>query len=297
MKISVVGVGNIGSNIVSQLLCTDLVIDEIAMIDIFADFAKGRAFDLSHLASVYDKDTKILGGSENELLTNSDIVVITAGKIRREGQSRDELLNENAQIVAEISKNISKFAPNAIIILVTNPLDALVWVAFKASGFAKSRIIGMAGELDSARLKSEIAKAENFKISSLKASVVGIHGDDMEILENEIYQNGVKFSPKNLEKIKENTKNGGAKVTELQKTSAFFAPAGCVVKMIKAILQNSQERLICSVLDENEIPLGRFVKLGRNGVAEILNFSYSENFEKSKEKMKNQILNLNKGNV
>ena len=297
MKISIIGAGNIGSNIVSQLLCKDFEISQIALIDIFGDLAKARALDLSHLASVYNKKTEISGSSDEALLANSDIVVITAGKTRQAGQSRADLLNDNAKIISSCAKNVAKYAPEAIIILITNPVDTLAFVAYKASGFKKEKIIAMAGELDSARLRYEIAKSENVNVTDIKASVVGAHNDEMQILEDEIYKFGKKFKPQNLSLIKENTINSGSKITALQKTSSFFAPAACSVKMIDAIINDKNEILICSVLDENEIPIGRFVKLNKNGVAEILPFDYGEKIKSGLENIKRQILNLNKGKV
>ena len=273
MKIGIVGAGNIGANIAYGLICTiGDKIDEIALVDIVQNLAIGKALDLAHASAIFEKDIKIEGGSNYEILQNADIVVITAGITRKDGQSREELLNINSQIVSEISAKIAKFAPSSIIILVTNPLDLMVYVAYKSSGFPKNRIMGMAGELDSARLKCEIANLKNSKISQIKASVVGLHSDKMEILRDEIFLDGKRseFSDAEFDEISQNTKNSGKKIISLLGTSAFLAPAMGVVKMIKSMILEDDKILVCSVLDDADKSYGRFVKLAKHGIKEII---------------------------
>lgn len=281
MKIGIIGAGNIGTSVAYGLIyALGDKISQIALVDIIENLAIGKALDLSHASAILENDTKIIGGSDYDILNKSDIVVVTAGQTRKVGQSREDLLNINAKIVAEISAKIAKNAPNSIIILVTNPLDFMVFVAHKSSGFPKNRIIGMAGELDSARLKCEIANLKNEKISQIKASVVGFHNDKMEILKDEIFINCKKseFSSSEFDEISQNTKNCGPKIVNLLGTSAFLAPASGIVKIIKQIITEENKTLICSVIDDSEVPCGRFVKLGKFGVKEILKFNYSQNF-------------------
>lgn len=295
MKIGIIGAGNIGANVAYGLICSEFSdkISQIALVDIIENLAIGKALDLSHASAVFEKDIKVIGGSDYAILSGYDIVVITAGQTRKAGQSREDLLKINAEIVAEISAKIANIAPNSVIILVTNPLDFMVYTAYKSSGFPKNRVIGMAGELDSARLKCEISNLKNEKISQIKASVVGFHNDKMEILKDEIFidNNKVEFGDKEFDEISQNTKNCGPKIVNLLGTSAFLAPASGIVKIIKQIITEENKTLICSVIDDSEVPCGRFVKLGKFGVKEIVKFNYSQNFTQNfayfKEKIKN----------
>ncbi|NLK67189.1 MAG: hypothetical protein GX282_06920 [Campylobacteraceae bacterium] len=247
LKVGIVGAGNIGSNIAYMLLGTA---SKIALIDIYEDFVKGRALDIKTASVIAGEDVEVTGGTSYESIKEFDIVVITAGATRKVGQSRDELASINAQIVSEASKQIAKFAPSSTIIVVTNPLDLMVYVAYKASGFNRNRVLGMAGELDTARAN----------LIDKNAKVFGFHNDEM-LIESSL--KGEEF-----EKLETTTKNGGATITKLVGTSAYFAPAMGVVKMIKA-MQNGGT-VIASVLDEGEIPFGREVELDRSGVKNIL---------------------------
>ena len=294
MKIGIIGAGNIGTSVAYGLICSlGETISQIALVDIIENLAIGKALDLSHASAVFENDTKSVGGSDYEILRDSDIVVITAGRTRKARQSREDLLNVNAHIVSEISAKVAQIAPNSIIVLVTNPLDFMVYVAYKSSGFPKNRVIGMAGELDSARLKCEIANLKNSKISQIKASVVGFHNDKMEILKDEIFIGDTKseLSSSEFDEVSQNTKSFGPKIVNLLGTSAFLAPASGIIKIIKQIISQENKTLICSVIDDTETPCGRFVKLDKFGVKEILKFKYSQNFTQNityfNETMKN----------
>ncbi|MDA3047713.1 lactate/malate family dehydrogenase [Campylobacter sp. JMF_08 NE1] len=291
MKIAIIGAGNIGANVANNVIVNENLagfFSEIALVDIAENIARGKALDLAHLASLCECDVKVCAGSEPELLKSADIVVITAGLTRKAGQSREDLLKSNAKIVSECARNTAKFAPNAIIIIVTNPLDLMVLCAQKASNFAPSRVIGMAGELDSARLKFEIAKFSGDKISALNAPVVGTHNDEMVILKDEI---NAKISATDLNTASQNTLNSGKSVVSLLGTSAYFAPAGGIVKIIKSIIADDNKILICSVVDENGVPFGRFVRIGKNG-ATPLEFEYPLEFKKKYNKMGQSIREL-----
>lgn len=253
MKVGIIGAGNIGSALASLLIFSDFV-SEISLIDIREEFVKGRALDLKTMAIVLGKDTIINGSNDYGDIKDFDIVVITAGVTRKAGQSRDDLLKINASIVGDISANISKFAPNSTIIMVTNPLDTLTFYTYIKSGFSANKIIGMAGELDSARAKINLAYKEQISPNRANAYVLGTHDEYMEVF------------PKD---VSDETKNGGALITKLTGTSAYFAPAGAIYKMIKALKFGGE--IICSVIDEqNGVAYGKKVVLKDMKVSEIL---------------------------
>lgn len=289
MKVGIIGAGNVGSNIAAQLVCGGDV-DSITLVDIFNEFAQGKALDLSHMASIYNRDIIIRGGSDYKLIENFDLVIITAGQPRKVGQSRDDLLVSNGKIVFESAQNVAKFAPNSVIIVVTNPLDMMVHAAQKGCKFDKSRVFGMAGELDGGRLRYEISKSLNILVSTVKADVVGVHGDGMIVVKEQIrIKNELNSSLKDYEEIEQNTVNSGIKVNQLTGSSAYFAPAAATVKMANAVIKNSNEILSCSVLDDDGVAIGRFVKINRKGISEVVDFEYCPKFEHSKTELKSNI--------
>lgn len=261
MKVGIIGAGNIGSNIASLLISQDLA-SEILLIDINEKLALGKMLDLSTLSVILDKNIKINSTLDYSKLKDFDIVVITAGITRKEGQSREELAKINASIVGETSKKIAEFSPNAIIIIVTNPLDLMVYACYKNSCFNKNKIIGMAGELDSARAKLNLAKLKNISPINAKINVFGMHNDEM------IIQTSQDLTKDEFQTIKDETINAGANITKLLGTSAYYAPAAAVVKMIKAIKNGGN--VIASVLDDNEISFGKEIKLSKKGVDKIV---------------------------
>lgn len=261
MKVGIIGAGNIGSNIASLLISQDLA-SEILLIDINEKLALGKMLDLSTLSVILDKNIKISSTLDYSKLKDFDIVVITAGITRKEGQSREELAKINASIVGETSKKIAEFSPNAIIIVVTNPLDLMVYACYKNSGFNKNKIIGMAGELDSARAKLNLAKLKNISPIDAKINVFGMHNDEM------IIQTSQDVTKEEFKTIKDETINAGANITKLLGTSAYYAPAAAVVKMVKAI--KNEGNVIASVLDDNEICFGKEIKLNKKGVEKII---------------------------
>lgn len=261
MKVGLIGAGNIGSNIASLLISQDLA-SEILLIDINEKLALGKMLDLSTLSVILDKNIKINSTLDYSKLKDFDIVVITAGITRKEGQSREELAKINASIVGETSKKIAEFSPNAIIIIVTNPLDLMVYACYKNSGFNKNKIIGMAGELDSARAKLNLAKLKNISPIDAKINVFGMHNDEM------IIQTSQDVTKEEFKTIKDETINAGANITKLLGTSAYYAPAAAVVKMVKAI--KNEGNVIASVLDDNEICFGKEIKLNKKGVEKII---------------------------
>lgn len=273
MKIGIIGAGNIGSNIASLLISQDLA-SEILLIDINEKLALGKMLDLSTLSVILDKNIKINSTLDYSKLKDFDIVVITAGITRKEGQSREELAKINASIVGETSKKIAEFSPNAIIIIVTNPLDLMVYACYKNSGFNKNKIIGMAGELDSARAKLNLAKLKNISPINAKINVFGMHNDEM------IIQTSQDLTKDEFQTVKNETINAGANITKLLGTSAYYAPAAAVVKMIKAIKNGGN--VIASVLDDNEISFGKEIKLSKKGVEKIVENEVYKSVDTSK---------------
>lgn len=273
MKVGIIGAGNIGSNIASLLISQDLA-SEILLIDINEKLALGKMLDLSTLSVILDKNIKINSTLDYSKLKDFDIVVITAGITRKEGQSREELAKINASIVGETSKKIAEFSPNAIIIIVTNPLDLMVYACYKNSGFNKNKIIGMAGELDSARAKLNLAKLKNISPTSAKINVFGMHNDEM------IIQTSQDLTKDEFQTVKNETINAGANITKLLGTSAYYAPAAAVVKMVKAIKNGGN--IIASVLDDNEISFGKEIKLSKKGVEKIVKNEVYKSVDTSK---------------
>lgn len=287
MKISVIGAGNVGASVANAILLREIC-SEIVLIDIFANVAEAKAIDLAQSAAVLNQDISVVGGGDFSLISGSDIVVITAGSPRKEGQTREDLLLKNASIVKSAVENIMKFAPNSIIISVTNPIDVLNFMVYKVSGFDKNRIIGMAGELDSARLKFEIAKRLNLKNSEFKAHIIGSHNDDMLVLQENI---SINLDEEIFEQIAKDAQTGGAKIVKLLGTSAYYAPGAAVAKMCEAIIKDSDEWLSCCVIVDDEFACGRRVKLGKNGIKEVKELSKDERLgvEKSQNDIKANI--------
>lgn len=290
MKIAIIGAGNVGASIASLLIAKNICSD-IAIIDINSNLAQAKAIDLSQMAIALSQSVKVLGSDNYELLKDCNIAIITAGMARKDGQSRDELAKLNAKIVADISKQVAKFAPNSTIIVVTNPLDIMVYVAHKFSGFDRNKIIGMAGELDSARLKFALQNHLNKDMSSSKSCVIGMHNDSMICICRE------NLSSSEFEDIKSQTINGGALIVKLMNTSAFYAPAAGVINICEALINGGSRVLSCSVLDSNFVAFSRPVKIDKNGVKEILELNLEpkdrEILDKSIDKFIINIKNLN----
>ena len=285
MKISVVGAGNVGASI-AYALCMRELCDEIALVDIFGDVARAKAIDLAQSSCVFNAKTSVCGGDDFALLEGSDIVIVTAGSPRKEGQTREDLLLKNAVVVKQTAQKIAEFAKNAVIIVVTNPLDVMVWTAHKFSGFSKNKVIGMAGELDSARCRYELALLKDKDASKLRTKIVGAHNDEMIVAQENINLN---LSQTELETLKKETSTGGAKIVKLLGTSAYYAPAAAAVKMCEMIVGKSDEIISASVLLDDELSCGRLVRLGREGLKEILELNLSENEQEQLSKSEAEI--------
>ncbi|MFH1064050.1 MAG: malate dehydrogenase [Candidatus Woesearchaeota archaeon] len=303
-KITIVGAGGVGAQTAFYAGLNDL--GEIVLVDVVEGLAQGRALDIQQAMALAGSDAKLIGTNDYSLTKDSDIIVITAGLARKPGMSRDDLREINMKIVTEVVKRSVEQSPDAIIIVVTNPLDAMVKLAYKVSGFPKQRVIGMAGVLDSARFKSFLAQESGASVRDVEAMVLGGHGDTMVPLAEHCRIKGKPardvLSEEKVCEIVERVKNGGAEIVGMLKTgSAIFAPALSVVTMIGSILLDKKQVLPCSVLLEGEygthdLFIGVPAVLGRKGVEDIIEFKSAENereaFRRSVEHISHLVENI-----
>ena len=303
-KVTVVGAGFVGATCARRIIEKDLA--DVVLIDIIEGLPQGRALDLMESAPVEGYSAQIIGTNDYKDTKNSDIVVITAGIARKPGMSRDDLLGINAKIIKDVVKNIVKHSPNAIIIMVTNPLDVMSYLAYKTSGFKPNKVIGMAGVLDSARYRFFIAEALNVTPNCVNAFVLGGHGDSMVPLPRYSTINGIPITQlltkEKIDEINERTKNGGAEIVGLLKTgSAYYAPSASVVEMVKSILLNENKVLPCCVYLNGEYGLkdvycGVPARLSKDGLEEIVKIELTKeelaSLKKSSDAVKENIKKL-----
>ncbi|MFH1773620.1 MAG: malate dehydrogenase [Methanobacteriota archaeon] len=283
-KITIVGSGHVGATVAHIAAIKEL--GDVVLVDVVEGLPQGIALDIASAAPIEGFDCGITGTSNYENTKNSDVVIITAGLARKPGMSRDDLLEKNAAIVKSISTQAAKYSPEACVIVVTNPLDAMAYVAKKASGFPKNRVMGMAGVLDSARLRAFIAMELNVSPCDVSAMVLGGHGDAMVPIISHCTVAGVPLakllSKKKIEAIIERTRNAGAEVLSLLKTSsAYYSPAASVIEMAEAVLKDRKKVLPCSAYLAGEYGVhncfaGVPVKLGAEGVEEIIEIELTE---------------------
>ena len=283
-KITVVGAGNVGATAAQRL--AEKALCDVVLVDIVEGVPQGKALDLMEAAPVEKHDCRVTGANTYEATEGSDIVIITAGIPRKPGMSRDDLIGTNAGIVRSVTEQIVKYSPNAVLIIVSNPLDAMCHVAYEASGFPKNRVIGMAGVLDSARFRTFIAMELNVSVENIHAFVLGGHGDTMVPLPRYSTVAGIPITelmPRDrIEALVDRTANGGAEIVSLLKTgSAFYAPASSAVEMAESILKDRKKILPCAVLLEGEygykdLFIGVPVKLGAGGVEDIIEIKLTD---------------------
>ncbi len=280
-KVTIVGAGNVGATAAHWIASKELA--DVVLVDIVEGVPQGKALDLSQAAPIDGFDVRVVGSNSYEETANSDIVIITAGQPRKPGMSRDDLLKINAEIVGNVTDQIVKYSPNCFIIVVSNPLDAMTQLAWRRSGFPKNRVMGMAGVLDSARMRHFIAEELNVSVENVTAFVLGGHGDTMVPLPRYSTVAGIPVTeliPKErLDEIVKRTANGGAEIVNLLKTgSAYYAPSLAAVEMAEAILKDKKKILPCAVYLEGEYGINNLfvgvpVKLGKNGVEQIIEIS------------------------
>lgn len=277
-KITIVGAGNVGATCAHWAAAKEL--GDIVLIDVVEGIPQGKALDLMEAAPVEGFDCNIIGTNNFEDTANSDVVVITAGIARKPGMSRDDLLATNAKIVGSVAGQAAKYSPKAFIVVVTNPLDIMAYVALKASGFPPERVFGMAGVLDSARFRTFIALELGVSFEDVSAFVLGGHGDDMVPLVRYSYAGGIpieKLIPADrIEAIVERTRKGGAEIVNYLKTgSAFYAPGASVIQMVEAVVKDKKRILpIAAYLDgaygEKDMYFGVPAIIGAAGVEKII---------------------------
>jgi len=276
-KITVVGGGNVGASAAINLAMKEL--GDVVLVDVVEGVPQGKGLDMAQMGPIEGYDVQLTGANDYAPTANSDVVVITAGLARKPGMSRDDLLIANYEVVKSVTENIAKHSPNAILVLVTNPLDAMCTVAHHVSKFPKHRVVGMAGVLDSARFRTFIAMELNVSVENVTAVVLGGHGDTMVPVVRLSNVSGIPLSElipaDRLAAIVDRTRNGGAEIVKYLKTgSAYYAPSAAAVEMVESILKDKKKVLPCAALLEGEYGIkGLFVgvpvKLGRNGVEKI----------------------------
>jgi malate dehydrogenase len=276
-KITVVGGGNVGASCAVNLALKEL--GDVVLVDVVEGVPQGKGLDMLQMGPIEGYDVAITGANNYEPTANSDVVVVTAGLARKPGMSRDDLLIANHEVVKSVTAEIAKYSPNAILLLVTNPLDAMCWTAFKTSKFPKNRVIGMAGVLDSARFRTFLAQELNVSVENVVAVVMGGHGDTMVPIVRLSSVSGIPLteliSADRLAAIVDRTANGGAEIVKHLKTgSAYYAPSAAAVEMVESILKDKKKVLPCAAYLEGEygingIFVGVPVKLGANGIEKI----------------------------
>jgi malate dehydrogenase len=278
-KITVVGAGNVGATAAQRIAEKELA-RTVVMVDVAEGIPQGKGLDQWQSAPIEGFDSRVIGTSGYDETEMSDLVVITAGIARKPGMSRDDLLNTNAGIVKSVGENIRRSSPNAIVIVVSNPLDVMCWVAKEATGFPRERVLGMAGVLDTGRYRAFLASALNVSVRDIQAMVLGGHGDTMVPLISYTSVSGIPITQlmdkTELNAIVDRTRNGGAEIVKHLKTgSAYYAPSAGAVQMVEAIVRDQKRILPCSAWLEGEygmkgLFLGVPVKLGRKGMEKVI---------------------------
>jgi malate dehydrogenase len=277
-KISVIGAGNVGATAAQRIVEKELA--DVVLVDILEGVPFGKALDLSEAAPIEKHDAKLTGANEYEATQNSDVIIITSGIPRKPGMSRDDLLATNAKIMKSVVSQAVRFSPQAVLIIVSNPLDAMCHVAFEASRFPKNRILGMAGVLDSARFRTFIAQELNVSVENTHAFVLGGHGDTMVPLPRFSTVSGIPITELmdsvTIDRLVKRTREGGAEIVGLLKTgSAYYAPASAACEMAEAIIKDKKKILPCAAYLTGEygiqdLFIGVPVKLGKEGIEEVI---------------------------
>ncbi len=279
MKITVIGGGNVGASCAQRIAEKELA-NEVILVDVIEGLPQGKGLDMYESAPVEGSDSKVIGTNSYDETANSDIIVITAGIARKPGMSRDDLQTTNANIVKPVTEAAVAKSPQAIIIVVSNPLDVMTYVALKVSGFERHRVIGMAGVLDSARFRTFIAMEMNVSVEDVSAFVLGGHGDSMVPLPRYSTVAGIPLpdlmDKATIDRLVKRTRDGGIEIVNYLKTgSAYYAPSSCTVQMIESIVRDKKRVLPCATWLQgeyglNDVVCGVPIKLGKNGMEEII---------------------------
>jgi len=287
-KISIIGAGRVGST--TALYCFLKELGDIVLWNRTANKAKGIALDMMESGPILNTDTQVIGTNDYRKTKNSDVIVITAGAQRTADMSRENLLKTNAAIVKDITKNVAKYSPNAVLIVVSNPLDAMVYVAKKVSGFKKNKVIGMAGILDSSRFKSFIAQELNVSVEDVNALVLGSHGDNMIPLVRHASVKGVPLTElmdkSVIKKLITRTRNAGKEIIQLEHSSAYYSTGAAITEMVEAIVKDKPRVLSCAAYLNGEygvkgVYMGVPVILRAGGIEDILKVHLSKEEERA----------------
>lgn len=299
-KITVVGAGNVGATTAHWLAIREMA--DVVLVDIAEGMPQGKALDLREATPIIGKDVAITGANDYAATANSDIVIITAGLARKPGMSRDDLLKKNFDVIKNCVENAVAQSPNSILILVTNPLDAMAQTAYKVSKFSRNRVIGMAGVLDSARFATFIAMELDVSVEDVNAFVLGGHGDTMVPLPRYTTVAGIPITElmdaATIEKLVQRTRKGGGEIVALLKTgSAFYAPSAAAVQMAEAILKDKKRILPCAAYLEGEYGIkGLFVgvpcKLGARGIEKVIEVKLSADEQAALQKSADSVREL-----
>jgi malate dehydrogenase len=299
-KVTVVGAGNVGATAAQRLAEKELC--DVIVVDIIEGVPQGKSLDLTQAAPIEKHDAHLTGANSYEASANSDIVIITAGIPRKPGMSRDDLLSTNRGIIRSVTKEVVKYSPNAILIIVSNPLDAMCHVAMEESGFPKHKVIGMAGVLDSARFRAFISMELSVSVENIHALVMGGHGDTMVPLPRFSTVAGVPITElipaTRIEEMVTRTRNGGAEIVSLLKTgSAYYAPASAAVEMAESILKDKKKILPCAAYLTGEYGIsdlfvGVPVKLGAKGIEQIIELKLSAEEQQALKKSASAVQEL-----
>jgi len=299
-KVTVIGgAGNVGATCARAIANRELA--DVVVMDIAADKAKGVALDIYQACPIEGSDSRLIGGDTWEDIAGSDVVVVTSGVPRKPGMSRDDLLLTNFKIMQSVTEKIVKYAPDAIIVPVANPLDAMCWAVHKLSGFPRERVIGMAGILDSARMRTFLAAELNVSVENVHAFVLGGHGDTMVPLARYSTVAGIPItellSKERIDAIAKRTADGGAEITKLVGTSAWYAPGLAAAQMVECILKDKKKIEPCSVYLQGEYGIhdlfvGVPVKLGKNGVEQIVQITLNAEEQAALQKSANAVKEL-----
>ncbi|GAB3934291.1 malate dehydrogenase [Larkinella terrae] len=303
MKITVVGAGAVGATCADNIARRELA-EEVVLLDIKDGLSEGKALDMLQASTLLDCDVKITGSSNNyELTANSDVVVITSGIPRKPGMTREDLIGTNANIVKGVTENILKHSPDAIFVIISNPMDTMTYLALKSSGLPKNRIIGLGGILDSARFKTYLSLALKCSPNDLQGVVIGGHGDTTMIpLTRLATYSGVPVShfldAETLQKVAADTMVGGATLTKLIGTSAWYAPGAAGAALVESIVRDQKRVIPCCVYLEGEygqsdICLGVPVVIGRNGWERIVDFELNDEEQAAFNKSADAVRNMN----
>ena len=299
-KITVVGAGFVGSTLVQRLAERDYA--DVVMFDIIPNMPQGKALDMLEAGPVLGFDSLVIGTNDYADTANSDVVVVTSGFPRKPGMSRDDLLKKNQEIITGVTEQIVKYSPNTIIIMVTNPLDAMAQLAYKVSGFPRNRVVGQAGVLDTARFRTFIAQELNVSVRDVQAYVLGGHGDTMVPLSRLCTVAGIPIAQllpsERIEQIVQRTRDGGAEIVNLLGTgSAYFAPSASVLQMVDSILLDKKMIMPCAAYLQGEygvrdLFVGVPVKLGAQGVEQIIEVELTQSERAQLQKSVNAVAEL-----